>query len=163
MGRYDREVTGMFTRLCRVARSLGMDTSGWYLQHGSPSNGKAWRLLSTPGGSCVFPGLDRGYLGWTGSQARDTLHALAVGMETAAMTQENCRACGRGLVRIGCICGGSDCATPQLTGCVVCGRDDVVDAAGTRCSRHVGAGVTDTWERSQDQQLLADLGEQNYG
>lgn len=155
MGRYDREVDGMFTRVTRVARSLGMDTSGWYLQRGSPSNGQAWRLFSTPGASCVFPGLDRGYLGWTGGQARDTLHALAVGMEMAQAARENCKACGRGLVRIDCICGGP--------GCEVCGRDDVVDAAGTRCSRHVGVGVTDIWERSQDQQLLADLGEQNYG
>lgn len=112
-----------------------MDTSGWYLQRGSPSNGRAWRLFSTPGASCVFPGLDRGYLGWTGSQARDALHALAVGMETAAQTLR-----------------------PRF--CEVCGRDDVVDKAGTRCPRHV-ASEQDSWERSQ--QLLADLGEQNYG
>lgn len=137
MGRYDREVDGMFTRVCRVARGLGMDTSGWYLQRGSPSKGQAWRLFTTPGASCVFPGLDRGYLGWTGGQARDTLHALAVGMETAQALLWHWR-----------------------RSCEVCGRDDVVDKAGTRCSRHVGS-ESDSWERSQ--QLLADLGEQNYG
>lgn len=74
----------MFERTVRAARSVGLDTHSWYLMPGSRTNGNMWRLFSRPGGGTALGGLDRGFLGMTAREARDTLHAFAVAWETVA-------------------------------------------------------------------------------
>lgn len=52
------------------------------LDHGSPSNGCAWRLFGADGSDLFF--LGSGYLGWTRREANLTLNALIRGIEYAA-------------------------------------------------------------------------------
>lgn len=82
------DVRAMLKRAAGAAASVGIDSAHWWIQQGSPSNGQAWRLFSTPpgtsGAGTAVHGLDRGYLGWSAREAYDTLHTLAVAWEAVA-------------------------------------------------------------------------------
>lgn len=121
-------VRGMFGRAEIAARSVGLDTHGWYLMPGSRVNGQSWRLFTRPGGGDALAGLDRGFLGRTGREAYDTLHTLAVAWETVA---ERIR------------------SDPNLwydrwetLECAVCGRNDLATTHPPRCTRHRHAHVS---------------------
>ncbi len=82
------DVRVMLKRAADAAASVGIESAHWWVQRGSPSNGQAWRLFTTPpgtsGAGTAVPGLDRGYLGWSAREALHTLHTLAVAWEAAA-------------------------------------------------------------------------------
>lgn len=85
------DVRDMFQRTFRAAQSVGLDTHSWYLIPGSAANGRAWKLYSRPGGGDALTGLDRGDLGMTAREARETLRILAVAWETVAEHQGRIR------------------------------------------------------------------------
>lgn len=66
----------------KVQRLTNLTGKSFLLDHGSPSNGRAWRLWGSDGTDVFFLGC--GYLGWTRREAALTLAALISGIEYAA-------------------------------------------------------------------------------
>lgn len=61
-----------FAQMVAAAKRSGVDVTGWVLQTGSPSAGRAWRVFREDergGQASAFPGTDRGYIGWTPREA----------------------------------------------------------------------------------------------
>lgn len=78
------EVHGAFGSLVATATAAGIDTAGWVLVHGSPTNGRAWRLYKqSASGSYSSIGCDD-YLGTTGREAYLTLRGMASGLSLIA-------------------------------------------------------------------------------
>jgi len=63
----------------KVQRLTNLTGKSFQLDHGSPTNGRAWRLWGSDGTDVFFLGM--GYLGWTRKEAALTLNALISGIE----------------------------------------------------------------------------------
>lgn len=74
-----QDVRAVFTRATSAARSAGLDTSTWHLVLGSPTYGRAFRLVSVDpntGGQSTALGLWGDYLGATRREAALSLDAM---------------------------------------------------------------------------------------
>lgn len=68
----------MFERARAQAEVVGIDSSGWALEHGSRSSGITYKLSGNGGSSSVVDlgGWDGQFLGWTKAEAYATLRTL---------------------------------------------------------------------------------------
>jgi hypothetical protein len=79
-----RDLEGMLERLSRAMQTAGLDTSHLYLETGSRTYGRAYRLYQRDpqtGGLHPVPGMISDFLGMTKREAYDSLHMLAQGVE----------------------------------------------------------------------------------
>ncbi|MBG6140481.1 hypothetical protein [Longispora fulva] len=79
------DVRGMFGRAARAAASIGLDTTGWYLEGGSQVQGVAWRMHTH--GSATPVALENARIGSTAREAYAALHMLALAWEAAGTVQ----------------------------------------------------------------------------
>lgn len=76
------EVRAAFGRAQRAATAAGIDSSGWRLQEGSQTYGRAWRIfdMAPAGGLATVAGVSD-FLGLTRREAACSLRGLAQGLE----------------------------------------------------------------------------------
>lgn len=83
------QLEGMFARAARQARTVGIDTTGWALGHGSSTNGQAYTLSGNGGSSSV---VDLGpwggqHLGKTKTEAYNALRLLWAAWDAVEQAQ----------------------------------------------------------------------------
>lgn len=83
-----RDAEQTFIRMATAAASCGLDTDGWILESGSPSNGIAWTIRSGHRGASDVVGLPPfGHIGRTAAEAERFLAGMAAAFESVAYAQ----------------------------------------------------------------------------